>query len=247
MPSNPAGKRGFIFDEANERSGKVRKYIFSGDFFCGKVRFQNIAGEQFAQCTSDVEVRTIRSVEEMFDKKTSTLISSSNLQLGAQFDVNLNYDWVGTIGNSIMSQVGKLLGSSKGQESTIKDEKEIHGSANLELCAGASAKAGFPPFGSAEAFAKACARFEVGGKWGVTTTDKINLEQLQQASANDLTGSDTSFSQSAAAGISFTIPPIAKSLASSDERVQTLATSIDSKEVITTVASTHCKRYVSII
>ena len=98
VPINEAGKKGFIFDEANERSGKVR--------------FKNIAGEEFSQCTSNVEVRVIKSVEEMFDSKTSTEISTSELQLGTDFDVNLGYDVVGSLGTTIMNSVSSLFGST---------------------------------------------------------------------------------------------------------------------------------------
>ena len=224
VPSNPAGKRGFIFDEANERSGKVR--------------FNNIAGEEFSQCSSDLEVRIIRTVEEMFDSKTSTEISSSNLQFGPEFNVNLGYDWVGTLGSTIMNNFGSLFGSSEGTGSTQQDHKEVHGSVHAEACAEAWAN-GVVAGGSV----KGCAGFEIGGSLGQTTGSSATQSQSQQASSNFMTESGTSFTEGATAGISFTIPPIAKSLASSNERVQTIATSIDSKQVITTVASTHCKRY----
>jgi len=223
-PSNPAGKRGFIFDEANERSGKVR--------------FNNIAGERFAQCTSDLEVRIIRTVEEMFDSKTSTEISSSSLQIGNEFNVNLGIDFVGTLGSAIMNQVGSLLGSSVGSGSSQQDDKEVHGSAHAEACAEASVN-GLVASGSVSG----CVGVELGGSLGQTTGQSETQSQSQQASEDVITESGTSFTQGATAGIGFTIPPIAKSLASNNERVQTIATSIDSKQVITTVASTHCKRY----
>ena len=64
------------------------------------MRFHNIAGEKFSQCRSDLEVRIIRTVEEMFDSKTSTEITSSNLQFGPELDVNLGIDVVGTLGST---------------------------------------------------------------------------------------------------------------------------------------------------
>ena len=70
MPTNPAGKRGFIFDEAHERSSTVR--------------FNNIAGEEHANCKGNLEVRVIRTVEEMFDAKTSTKLDSTSSQYGQE-------------------------------------------------------------------------------------------------------------------------------------------------------------------
>ena len=58
VPANPSGKRGFIFDEAHERSGPVR--------------FNNIAGEEHANCRGNLEVRVIKTVEELFDAKMAT-------------------------------------------------------------------------------------------------------------------------------------------------------------------------------
>ena len=55
--------------------------------------------------------------------------------------------------------------------------------------------------------------------------------------------SGTFFSAGASVSVGFNIPPIWKSLASNSEREQRIATSIDSKQVTTTKASTHCKRY----
>ena len=202
------------------------------------MRFNNIAGEEFAQCTSDLEVRIIRTVDEMFDSKTSTKISSSNLQFGPEFNVNLNYDWVGTLGSAIMDKVGSLFGSSEGTGNTREDRKEVHGSVHAE----AEAKASFNGL-VARGEVKASAGFEIGGSLGQKTGSSATQSQSQQASEDVITESGTSFTEGAKAGIGFTIPPIAKSLASSNERVQTIATSIDSKQVITTVASTHCKRY----
>ena len=237
VPINEAGKKGFIFDEANERSGKVR--------------FKNIAGEEFSQCTSNVEVRVIKSVEEMFDSKTSTEISKSELQLGTQFDVNLGYDIVGSLGTTIMNSVsslfGSTLGSTQAQGSSQSSNTEAHVSAHAEACAGASASGGFAPFASAEAHAEACLGVEIGAAWGSgqesSQSQSQSATQSAQDSASLMQQSGTSFSQGAKAGFSFTVPPIAKSLASNNERVQTIATSIDSKQVITTEASTHCKKY----
>ena len=105
MPANPAGKRGMIFDEAHERSGAVR--------------FNNIAGEEHAQCTSDLEVRVIRTVEEMFDSKTSTKLESSTSQLGPELDVNLNL---------FIPPIWKSLASSNEREQKIVtaiDSKQV--------------------------------------------------------------------------------------------------------------------------
>ena len=228
MPESPAGKRGFIFDEANERSGKVR--------------FNNLAGERFAQCTSDLEVQVIRTAKEMFDSKTSTKMESSNFQLGFDFDVNLGYDVAGSLGQSIMNGVSSALGFSSEDQKTQEDQKEIHGSAGASVCAGASGEVN-GLVASAETHVEACGSVEIGGGLKSTSGTSETQSQSVQAAQNLMKESGTSFSQGAKAGISFTIPPIAKSLSSSNERIQKIATSIESKQVITSVASTHCKRY----
>ena len=225
MPANPVGKRGLIFDEAHERSGAVR--------------FSNIAGEEHAQCTSDVEVRVIRTVDEMFDSKTSTKLDTSKSQLGPEFNVNLGLDIVGTLGSAIMNKMGSLFGSSAGAGSTQQDRRELHGSAHAEACAKASA--GVPGLASTEV--SGCAGFEIGGSLGQTTGSSRTASLSQQESEDVIKESGTSFTQGATAGIGFTIPPIWKSLASSNEREQKIVTSIDSKQVTTTKATTHCKRY----
>ena len=76
VPANPSGKRGFIFDEAHERSGPVR--------------FNNIAGEEHANCRGNLEVRVIKTVEEMFDAKTATKLESTSSELGQQLNINAN-------------------------------------------------------------------------------------------------------------------------------------------------------------
>jgi len=225
VPESPAGKRGFIFDEANERSGKVR--------------FNNLAGEQFAQCTSDLEVQIIRTAKEMFDSKTSTKMEISNFQLGFDFDVNLNYDASGSMGKTIMNGVSSALGSYLENENTQEDQKEIHGEAAASLCGGA--KVGNVLVGSAHV--EACGSLKLSGGLKATSGTSEKQGQSMQAAENLMNESGTTFSESAKAGISFTIPPIAKSLSSSNERIQKIATSIESKQVITSVASTHCKRY----
>ena len=228
MPTNPDGKRGLIFDEAHERSGAVR--------------FNNIAGEEHAQCTSNVEVHVIRTVEEMFGSKTSTKFESSTSQVGPELDVSLNLNAVGSLAQDIMQTVGNMFGSSVEGEQTEERQSQLHGSGYVQLCAGGSA--GYDVgVSSGEVHAEACGGGEIGGSSGTTNTDKVSLAQTRQSSQGAAAASGTSFSLGASAGIGFTIPPIWKSLASSNERDQKIVTSIDSKQVTTTKATTHCKRY----
>ena len=76
-----------------------------------------------------------------------------------------------------------------------------------------------------------------------TRADSVALADTAQESSGEIQKSGTSFSVAASIGVGFKIPPIWKSLASNNEREQKIATSIDSKQVTTTKASTHCKRY----
>ena len=96
VPSNPAGKRGFIFVEAHERSSTVR--------------FNNIAGEEHTKCKDDVEVRVIRTVEEMFEAKTSTKLDSTSSLVGPELNINAKMGADGTLSNDIMNSLGKLFG-----------------------------------------------------------------------------------------------------------------------------------------
>ena len=76
-----------------------------------------------------------------------------------------------------------------------------------------------------------------------TRADSVALADTAQESSGEIQKSGTSFSVAASIGVGFKIPPIWKSLASNNEREQKIATSIDSKQVTTTKASTHCERY----
>ena len=237
VPENLAGKKGYIFDEAKERSGEVR--------------FNNIAGEEFSQCTSDLEVRIIKSVEELFDSEVSTDISSSSIQVGPEIDLNVGLNGVGSLSNSIMNLLGSAFSSSSEQGNTqeVHADSHLNGHANVhaEACAGGSAEGSIPLVASAEAHFEGCIGGDIGGDIGTasgTSSEQTSAQaQAAQASKEDIYQSGTSFSLGAKVGAGFTIPPILKSLASNNKRTQKLATSIDSKEVITSIASTHCKRY----
>ena len=95
VPSNPAGKRGFIFDEAHERSSTVR--------------FNNIAGEEHANCKGNLEVRVIRTVEEMFDAKTSTKLDSTSSQVGQELNINAKLGADGSLSSDITNSLEKLF------------------------------------------------------------------------------------------------------------------------------------------
>ena len=194
VPSNPAGKRGFIFDEAHERSSTVR--------------FNNIAGEEHANCKGNLEVRVIRTVEEMFDAKTSTKLDSTSSQYGQELNINAKLGADGKLSSDITKSLEKLFGSTA----------EAHG--DWRIVEG-----------------------EGGDSSSSTRTKSVDLNDTTQESSGEIEKSGTSFSAGASVGVRFKIPPIWKSLASNNEREQKIATSIDSKQVTTTKASTHCKRY----
>jgi len=228
VPCNPAGKRGFIFDEAQERSSSVR--------------FNNIAGEEHANCRGDLEVRVIRTVEEMFDAKTSTKLDSSSSQVGQQLNINAKFGADGSLSIDLMNSLKKLFGSSKSSGSTEEDHTESHRNLHGELSGGGSI--GYEALiTSGEAHGDLLIGGDIGDSSSSTHTRSVALKDTEQNSASEVAKSGTSFSAGASVGVGFKIPPIWKSLASNNEREQKIATSIDSKQVTTTKASTHCKRY----
>jgi len=228
VPCNPAGKRGFIFDEAQERSSSVR--------------FNNIAGQEHANCRGDLEVRVIRTVEEMFDAKTSTKLDSSSSQVGQQLNINAKFGADGSLSIDLMNSLKKLFGSSKSSGSTEEDHTESHRNLHGELSGGGSI--GYEALiTSGEAHGDLLIGGDIGDSSSSTHTRSVALKDTELNSASEVAKSGTSFSAGASVGVGFKIPPIWKSLASNNEREQKIATSIDSKQVTTTKASTHCKRY----
>lgn len=78
---------------------------------------------------------------------------------------------------------------------------------------------------------------------GPINTGSGSLSQRQQASSSSGSGSGFSRSTGAQVGVAFTIPPIWNSLASSSDIKQNIATNLESKNVMTSEASTKCGKY----
>ena len=228
VPSNPAGYRGLIFDEATERSGAVR--------------FNNIAGHEASQCTSDLEVRVIRTVEEMYEAKTSTKVESTSSQVGQELNIHAGLSADGVLSTDIMNSLGKLFGASSSRESTAEKQsgqnRELHG----DVSAGGNVN-----YNGLVVSGGGNLDLSIGGKIGDSSssahTASVALAGTAQESSGEIQKSGTTFTQHASAGVGFKIPPIWKSLASNNEIEQKITTSIDSKQVTTTKASTNCKRY----